>query len=42
MSEVAFITGATRGIGKKIALTFAKEGYNICINYRKETNDLDV
>ena len=40
MSKVAFITGGTRGIGKQIALTFAKEGYDIAINYRTENDDL--
>ena len=40
MNKVAFITGATRGIGKQIALTLAKEGYNIALNYRSENEDL--
>lgn len=40
MKKVALITGATRGIGKQIALTLAKEGYNIALNYRKENEDL--
>lgn len=44
MSEekrVAFITGGTTGIGKEIALTLAKEGFNLSVNYIKETDDLD-
>ena len=41
MSKVALITGATRGIGKEIALTLTKEGYDISLNYRKENEDLD-
>ncbi len=41
MNKVAFITGATRGIGKQIAITFAKEGYDIAINYRKENEELE-
>ena len=41
MSKVAFITGATRGIGKAIALELAKEGYNIALNYRRENEALE-
>lgn len=40
MEKVAFITGATRGIGKQIALTLAENGYDIAINYRTENEDL--
>ena len=40
MAKVAFITGATRGIGKQIAITFAQNGYDIAINYRTENDDL--
>lgn len=42
MSKVALITGATRGIGKEIALTLSKEGYHIALNYRKEGEELDI
>ncbi len=31
--KTVLITGASRGIGKACALAFAKEGYNIAINY---------
>ena len=41
MSKVAFITGATRGIGKQIALTLAKEGYDIALNYRSENDGVE-
>ena len=32
--QVALITGATRGIGKEIALELAKNGFDIAVNYR--------
>ena len=41
MAKVAFITGATRGIGKQNAIEFAKDGYDIAFNYRKENEDLE-
>ena len=41
MSKIALITGATRGIGKQIALTLAQEGYDIAINYRTQNNELE-
>lgn len=31
--KVAFITGASKGIGKQIAITLAKEGYLVIANY---------
>ena len=31
-----FITGASTGIGRAIAVEFAREGSNIAINYRKD------
>ena len=35
-NKVAVITGSGRGIGKAIAVAFAKEGCNIVINYRSD------
>ena len=40
MNKVAVITGGTRGIGKQIAISLAKNGYDIAINYRTENDDL--
>ena len=41
MNKVAFITGATRGIGRQIAITFAKNGYDVAINYRRKNEELE-
>ena len=40
MNQVALITGAARGIGKKIAVTLAKAGFDIALNYRSNTDEL--
>ena len=40
-NKVALITGGTRGIGKAIAKKFAKNGYNLVINYVSENTDLE-
>ena len=40
--KVALVTGAARGIGKKIAIKLAKEGYNVAINYRTKTDELEA
>ena len=33
MAKTVLVTGASRGIGKGIAMAFAKRGYNVVINY---------
>lgn len=40
MNKTALITGASRGIGKAIALQLAKEGIHVLINYR--SNEIEA
>ena len=40
MNKVALVTGAARGIGKEIAMCLAKEGFNIALNYRTNTDSI--
>lgn len=40
MAKVALITGATRGIGRAIAIKLANAGFDIALNYRKENDEL--
>lgn len=37
--KTVIVTGAAKGIGKAIALRFAKEGCNIVLNYRSNVDD---
>ncbi len=39
--RVAVITGASRGIGRSIALEFAKEGADILVNYRTRSKEAE-
>ena len=40
MCKVALITGASRGIGKQVAITLAKDGFDIALNCRKSNEDV--
>ena len=31
--KVIFVTGGSRGIGKEVALKYAKNGFNVVTNY---------
>lgn len=42
MNKVVLVTGASRGIGRQIAITFAKEGYDVVVNYRTENEELET
>ena len=37
--KTAVITGSSQGIGRQIALEFAKNNYNVVINYNKSKNE---
>ena len=41
MNKVALITGSSRGIGKQIAIKFAKNGYNIVVNYINKNEEVE-
>lgn len=41
LGKVALVTGATRGIGKQIVYTLAENGYDVSVNYRTKTAEID-
>ncbi|MBR6113110.1 MAG: SDR family NAD(P)-dependent oxidoreductase, partial [Bacilli bacterium] len=36
MDKVVLVTGSSKGIGKATALKYAKEGYDVVINYNSD------
>lgn len=42
MNKTVLITGASRGIGKATAVSFAQNGYNIAVNYNKSYEAADM
>ena len=40
--NTAIITGASRGIGRAIALLFGKNGYNVIVNYVNSSEKLEI
>ena len=40
--QVAIVTGATRGIGRAIALELARQGCNVAFSYRSRTDLADA
>ena len=40
--KIALVTGASRGLGKGIALTLAEKGADIIVNYRSNTTEAEA
>ena len=42
LNKVVLVTGSSRGIGRSIAMRFAKEGANVIINYKNNTKEAET
>lgn len=42
MTQVAIVTGASRGIGAAVAKLLGKNGYRVCVNYRSRGEDAEA
>ena len=40
--KTVLVTGASRGIGKEVALKYAENGYDIIINYVSDKTDVET
>lgn len=42
LNKVVLVTGSSRGIGRSIAVKFAKEGANVIVNYKNSKKEAEV
>ena len=42
MKRIALVTGSSRGIGKATAITLAKDGFDVIVNYKKDVKSAEL